>query len=146
MNSLFKISERDHLGIIVMTILAKSYKKNDDWVSLLEISRWGKFSQGYLEQIVPALKKAGLIKSRKGLGGGYKLAIDPKKITMSDIITALHGEMALLPCLDKTSGCSFTLNCDSHQLWSFLQNAISDVLERTTLSDLINPKKLNTNR
>ncbi len=135
--SLFKISERDHLGLILMTMLADAYKDKDRWVSLEEVARWGKFSQGYLEEIAAPLRQAGLIEARKGAGGGYRLVYDPRRITIEEILTALHGPLAIVPCLDPKAGCPLTSSCSSHHLWSFLQKEISETLQRTSLGDIV---------
>ncbi|MDP3985268.1 MAG: Rrf2 family transcriptional regulator [bacterium] len=138
---LFKISERDHLGMIIMSTLAGTFHDSERWVSLEEIAQWGKFSQGYLEQVAAPLRAAGLITSRKGMGGGYRLAKQPSAITIEDVVQALHGSYTLVPCLDKTMGCDLTASCSSHYVWSFLQKGITETLQKTSLADLIKKQR-----
>lgn len=135
--SLFRITERDHLGLILMTVLAEAHDEPDRWVSLEEVAQWGKFSQGYLEEIVAPLRAAKLVRARKGAQGGYRLVQHPRRITVEAILTALHGPLAMVPCLDPKTGCPLTASCSSHHLWSFLQKEISATLQRTSLGDIV---------
>ena len=133
---LFRIGTRDHLGLILMGKLAECFSDRDRWLSLDEVARWGNFSQGYLEEIVAPLRQAKLVEARKGNGGGYRLVDEPRSITVSDILTALHGPIALVPCLDESVGCELTASCGSHHMWSTVQNEISKTIERITLADI----------
>ena len=92
-------------------------------------------SQGFLEEVAADLKKAGLIKGRKGPGGGYCLAQPTAKITAEQILTALEGPIALAAC--SGGFCPVASSCASKSLWGFLQRDIVNSLKRTTLAEII---------
>lgn len=134
MNSLFRVSARNHAGMILMTQIAET-KNSGDFVSLGAVAKEMRLSQGFLEEIAMSLKKAGLIKGRKGPGGGYQLARPASKITAEQILTALEGPVMLAPCQDQC--CGVAKYCKSKSLWNFLQKDVLDSLKKTTLSDLV---------
>ncbi|MDD5437550.1 MAG: Rrf2 family transcriptional regulator [Patescibacteria group bacterium] len=134
MNSLFRVSARNHAGMILMSKIAEA-KGPDEFVSLNAIADEMKLSQGFLEEIATSLKKAGLIRGRKGPGGGYKLAKPASKITAEQILIALEGPVLLVPC--GTKGCHVAKNCSAKSLWGFLQKDVLESLKQTTLSSIV---------
>lgn len=134
MNSLFRVSARNHAGLILMTVIAEA-QSSGDFVSLKDVARRMSLSQGFLEEIAMALKKSGLIKGRKGPGGGYRLAKPASKITAEQILTALEGPIALVEC--NGSKCPVSSHCSSKSLWNFLQKDVLTSLKKTTLAKLV---------
>lgn len=134
MNSLFRVSARNHAGMILISRIAEA-KSPDDFISLNAIADDMKLSQGFLEEIATSLKKAGLIKGRKGPGGGYRLAKPASKITAEQILIALEGPVVLVPCHGKV--CGVAKYCKSKSLWSFLQKDVLQSLKQTTLSNIV---------
>jgi len=91
----------------------------------------------YLEQILNTLRKTGLIKSVRGVNGGYSLAKKPDEIRILDIVTALEGSLAPVKCVDhNTEGCERFEHCVTRALWSELKDKIEETLSTTTLEDL----------
>ena len=140
MNSLFRVSARNHTGLILMAELArtKDDERRDVFVSLKEVAEKMGLSQGFLEEVATDLKKAKLIQGRKGPGGGYRLAKPANKITAGEILTALEGPVSMIgctcgPCPKK--GC-----CMSKSLWSFLHRDILKSLKKTTLAKIVETK------
>ena len=133
MNSIFRISEKNHAGMILMSILAQN--KNQNYISLQKISEQMFLSQGYLEEISLALKKAKLIKGKKGRNGGYKFAKDPSQITAEEILVALEGPIISLQC--DIDHCPVADHCSSKNLWLILQKNLVHSLKTTTLNQLI---------
>lgn len=99
--------------------------------SLKSIAERNQLSEHYLEQLVAPLRNAGLVKSIRGAYGGYILSKDPETITSGDIIRILEGPI---------SPVDFTEEDDpaKRQLWLRIRDSIADVLDSTTLADLIN--------
>ena len=136
MPSLFHISERNHLGMILMTELATQYK-DKEFTRLPDIAEKIKVAPlGYLEEIALSLKKAGLIEGRTGRNGGYRLTEAPSKITTDQILSALEGPLALVPCQHSTMTCPVESTCLSRSLWGRLQKNILATLHQTTLADI----------
>ena len=135
MSSLFQISEKQHLGALFLTKLASI--KEGEYLRVSDMAKALKASESYLEEVVALLKKAELVKAKTGPGGGYQLARSPADITAHQMVTALEGEIALVPCLSHQKGlCEIEVGCKSRSLWHGLQESITDTLKSTTLADL----------
>ncbi len=120
-------------------------------LSLRDIAERQHISLDYLEQIMPALKSAGLIKARRGAQGGYLLAKPAKEITVHDALVALEGPLDPMMCLsagvpadalpmskpDKDNSCLASGNCAVQEVWREMRDAIEEVLKRLTLAELL---------
>jgi len=135
-----KISTKSQYGLRAMVYLAKVFKKGKVF-SLREIAKKEGISFDYLEKIISKLEKAGLVKSKKGVRGGYFLARLPKKIRIGDIVRVLEGEMALVKCIAKKVeySCPRERKCLTKSFWKKIQDSLNSVLNSLTLADLINP-------
>ncbi len=132
MNSLFRVSERNHFGLIFMTQLASLGEGS--YLSVKEAAADMGMSQGYLEEVAGALKAKGLIEGRQGPGGGYRLAKAAEEISAKDVVEALEGPVALVACMD--GGCPVEGKCGSKKLWGFLQKNVLETLNTTSIGDL----------
>jgi Rrf2 family protein len=112
-------------------------------VTLSAISRRQQISEGYLEQIMAPMKRAGLVHSIRGAQGGYILARQPKDIVVGDIFRALEGPLALTSCTSESleNSCLNQESCGSRFIWDEVQKAISQVLASYTLEDLLEREK-----
>lgn len=86
-----KISSKGKYGLLLMLDLAMYDSGN--YISLMDVSERTGVTQKYLEQIVSALSRAGLVRSQRGTRGGYRLAKDSEEITSGDILRALEGPL-----------------------------------------------------
>lgn len=136
MNSLLRVSGRNHLGLILMAELASRHG-SDVWLSLSELAGKMKMSEGYLEEVARALKEAGLIEGRKGPGGGYRLLIKPKEVSIESVLVALEGPLAMVDCQSSDKGCPVEASCSSKSLWDFLHKDVVKTLRQTTLADVV---------
>ncbi len=132
MNSLFRVSERNHFGLILMTQLAKL--PEGAFLSLKEAAEDMSMPLGYLEEIAGLLKTAGLVQGRQGPKGGYRLAKTAQEITAKEIVEALEGPVAFVACMD--GGCPVSGKCHSKKLWGFLQKNVVQTLHETRLSEI----------
>lgn len=133
---MLKISTKSQYGLRAMVCLAKSKKKI---CPLKEISKKEGVPFSYLEKIISKLEKAGLLKSKKGVQGGYFLARPSNKIKLGDIIKALEGELALVRCIAKTEKCvcSRSKGCLTKAFWKKIQDSLNSTFNSLTLADLI---------
>jgi Rrf2 family protein len=100
-------------------------------------SRQG-ISDKYLEQVVATLNKAGYVRSIRGPQGGYVLTHDPADYTMGMILRLTEGDMVPVACLaDEVNQCDRADNCTTLHFWKKLDDAISSVIDHTTLADLM---------
>ena len=84
------------------------------------------------------LRRAGLVESLRGPGGGYILADRPDNISIGKILKALEGPVALASCLEpSTDGCSQVEGCVARLLWQSLSETIEKFLEKISLQDLV---------
>ncbi|MDO8583842.1 MAG: Rrf2 family transcriptional regulator [bacterium] len=139
MSQFFRVTERNHAAMVLMTELAARFKSKE-WLSLTNLGVSHGISPGYLEEIVALLKKAGLVKGRAGRTGGYQLAKDPKTITAHAILTSLEGSLDLLPCLTTEASCAAAPKCSSRSFWHTMQKKITHALKQTTLAELSSPR------
>ena len=120
--------------------VAKGYPSTP--MNIREISERQEVSVPYLEQILGTLRRAGLISSVRGPGGGYLLKEEPAKVSIGDILRELEGPVALTSCLDPEEGCSRVERCVTHMLWRSLGEKIEAFLGTITLADLLRDESL----
>jgi Rrf2 family cysteine metabolism transcriptional repressor len=139
-----KLSAREQYGLRAMIELAHRYGGGP--VSLIEVAQAQEISFPYLEQIVPLLKDAGLIESTRGAYGGYVLSQEPHKITIGDIIRALEeGQIIPLKCIPGVGvgdACARQEICVARDVWKKMHDGVVEVLDSTTLADLIEPVRV----
>lgn len=134
-----KVSTRVHYGLRAMTELARAY---DDvrLVSIAEIARTEGLPLSYLEQLVGELRRASLVEGTRGVRGGYRLARPPAAVTVGAIYRVLEGEIAPVECTAeeyRPGTCSRDHGCLSRSIWDRVQRAILQVLDATTLADML---------
>jgi Rrf2 family protein len=99
----------------------------------------------FLEQILLSLKKAGLLRSRRGVGGGYQLDLPPSRITFADILTAIDGPFQPMSCTPAEPGkplkavceCGVPGSCGTGRIFTDLQNQVHAFLSAATLADVV---------
>jgi Rrf2 family transcriptional regulator, cysteine metabolism repressor len=134
-----KVSTRVHYGLRAMTELAGAHAAGR-LLSISEIARSEDLPLAYLEQLVGELRRAGLVEGTRGVRGGYRLARPPSQITVGEVYRVLEGEVAPVECTaeDYLAGaCVRESACLSRSIWQRVQAAILNVLDSTTLDDLV---------
>ena len=91
----------------------------------------------YLDQLMTALHKFGLVVSRRGPQGGHRLAMDPSDINLHMVMTTLDGNLSPLDCLIKPTDCVFSDSCAQQEVWRSVEDAVEGVLRGITLTDLV---------
>lgn len=117
-----------------MLCLALNY--NNGHIPLKQIAKQQEISEKYLEQIINPLTKAGLTKSYRGAQGGYSLTRDPSQITVGQILRVLEGSLSPVDCLDSNN-CDKSNSCASLSLWQRIKESVDEVVDNTTLVDLV---------
>ncbi|MCE3255105.1 MAG: iscR 3 [Rickettsiaceae bacterium] len=105
-------------------------------VSLCAISERHKISLPFLEQIFSSLRKAEIVKSVKGPGGGYILAKGLKDINIADIIVATKEPMKMTRCNGKAGCVKKSAKCKTHHIWHGLEKNIFDYLQSISLLNI----------
>jgi len=124
----------------VMAMVDIALNSHGNAVSLQDISTRQHITLNYLEQIFLKLKKAGLVSSLRGPGGGYKLNAGAEGIKVVDIIGAVDEEIKITRCNgNERSGCMHDkTRCLTHDLWEGLGNHIAHYLGSVSLADICN--------
>ncbi len=111
-------------------------------VQIKEISTREQIPAKFLEQILLALKNAGLVHSKMGVGGGYYLARVPKEITLGQIVRTLDGPLAPIKCVSQMAyepcGCPDEETCGLRMVMGDVRNAIANILDKTSLATVMN--------
>lgn len=131
-----KISTKGRYALRMLLDLAEH--QGDGYIALKDIAQRQEISKKYLEQIVPILNRAEILKTNRGFQGGYRLAKSPDKMTAGDILRATEGNLAPVACLDGDEiDCPRSEHCPTLPLWQGLNKVINEYLDSVTLQDLI---------
>jgi Rrf2 family iron-sulfur cluster assembly transcriptional regulator len=129
--SAVKVSTRGDYA--ARALLSLALHDSEQPTSVKEIAERTNLPQPYLEQILLAAKGAGLVRSKRGVGGGYVLARPATSITLAEILAAVDGPL--------TSFVGEHDHCEGHcvlqEVWVGVSDEMRQVLERVTLADLV---------
>lgn len=128
-----RLTTKGRYAVTAMLDLALHAGENP--VSLADISRRQEISLSYLEQLFARLRKARLVQSVRGPGGGYLLAILPEDVSVARVIDAVNESIDTTRC-QGLSDCQQGSTCLTHHLWCELSREIYDFLDGVTLADL----------
>lgn len=136
-----KVSAKSEYGVRAMAQLARAYGNGP--VPLSQIAEKERISLDFLEQLMVILRNKGLVKSVRGVRGGYLLAMPPEEISVRDIIWAVDGPFVPIQCLefageDQETCCMGVLkpDCTTRDVWILLQEKVTETLRAVTLADL----------
>ncbi|MGE4548385.1 MAG: Rrf2 family transcriptional regulator [Intestinibacillus sp.] len=135
-----KISTRGRYALRLMLDLAR--QDPEQYVTIKSIAERQEISSKYLEQIIPALSRAGFVKSVRGAQGGYRLTRPPEEYTVGMILRLIEGSLAPVACMDDNPNqCPRCGECVTLDVWKQLDAAISGVIDHITLADLLENQK-----
>lgn len=129
-----KLSTKGRYAVMAMADLGKA--GTDKPVALADVAERQEISLSYLEQLFGKLRRAGLVKSVRGPGGGYLLSRVAEEIRISDVIQAVDEPISATRC-SQAEGChSDKARCMTHDLWQALTYQIHLYLSSVTLADV----------
>ena len=135
-----KISTKGRYALRMLIELAE--QKENGFISLKEIAEKQNISKKYLEQIIPILNRSGILMTNRGYQGGYKLAKDPSKITIAEILRNTEGSLAPVACLEQNPNqCPRCNECITLPVWIGLEKVVKEYLEGITLQNIIYNRK-----
>ena len=136
-----KLSTKSRYGVRAMFDMA--FHAGTLPAQIKDISRRQNISPRYLEQIFQDLKKAGLLKSRRGPQGGYSLTRAPEEITVKEIVLAAEGELLLVNCIkgrrkegEAPPACEFDNQCLTQHIWVEGSRILGEYFDSISLKDL----------
>lgn len=132
-----KLSTKGRYGLRALIDLAL-YSENET-VSIASISARQNISESYLEQLIAKLRKAGLVTSVRGAGGGYKLAKPASEISVGDILRALEGSLDAVKCpgLEEKNSCDGSEFCVTKYVWQKINDSINRTVDEIKLEQLV---------
>ena len=110
--------------------------KEESIIMADEISRAMSIPKSFLAKILQKLTKAGIVKSFRGVKGGFRLAKKPQQISLLDIIEAIEGPTAMNRCALDASFCNFSGTCTVHPVWVELRKIVENYLRKTNFRRL----------
>jgi Rrf2 family protein len=133
------LSKKSQYAFKALIYLGEKY--NSGPVLISEIAGKKKIPLKFLENILLELKKAGILDSKKGKGGGYFLKQKPEKIKVATVIRLINGPIAMLPCVslyfyERCKNCN-EKHCGLHDMMIEVRDATLNIVENRTLKDLI---------
>ena len=134
------VSKRTKYGLQAMLALGRQYGNKP--VLIASLARQESIPVKFLELILLDLKGHGVVESKSGKGGGYRLSRPPAAITIGSIIRMLEGPLAPLPCASETAfrpceECVDVEGCGTRIVMRDVRDAIAQVLDGTTLADVM---------
>lgn len=133
------LSKKTQYALKALTYMAEH--KKDGPVLIAEISKKKKIPLKFLENILLELKKAGLLDSKKGKGGGYFFKVEPQDIPLAQVMRLIEGPIALLPCVSlnfyqKCKDCD-EKKCGLNKVMKQVRDNTLVILENKTVYDLL---------
>jgi len=137
------LSNKAQYAFRALTYLVDKYDQGPVLIS--DIARKKKIPLKFLENILLELKKAGILESKKGKGGGYYIKQDPAKTSIAAVVRIVNGPIAMLPCVSlyfyqRCKNCD-EKNCGLHDVMEGVRDATLNILEHRTLKDLASGKE-----
>jgi Rrf2 family protein len=108
-----------------------------------EIAEAQAIPTSFTAKILRSLVRAQLLRSSRGVHGGFSLARDPADITLLEIVEAIEGPLALLDCAPSPDGCTMGRDCPAAGVWARVQKGMRATLSATTLEDLVSAPRRN---
>ena len=133
------LSRKSKYGL--KALLALAHEEGRGPVLVSDLADRDGIPRKFLETILLDLKRHGLVQSKKGRGGGYFLRRSPAEITFGNVIRALEGPLALVPCVSQTAytkcvECVDEQTCGVRIAMQEVREATSQILDHTTLADI----------
>lgn len=130
------ISTKGRYALRIMIDLAQHL--DDGFIPMTVIAERQKASVKYLEAIVAGLYRAGLVESRRGKEGGYRLAKEPGDCKVYDIISTAEGSIAPIACLrEDEKPCDRSADCLTLPMWRKLDGVIEEYLSSVSLANIL---------
>jgi Rrf2 family protein len=133
-----KLSVRGEYALRALLVLGRTY--GQEVVRIQTISDQQNIPKKFLEQILNDLKTLGVVESKRGAGGGYRLALPPENITLASVIRYVSGALAPVSCVSdnfyERCTCPDEATCPIREVMKEAREAVVGIMERVTLADL----------
>ncbi len=130
-----KVTTRVRYSLRALLELARNH--GGPPIPMRALARDEQLSRKYLHALLTDLKSAGLVRSVRGVHGGFVLAKAPSDIRLSDIFHAVEGPVSLLDCVGDPASCDRSTACIARETWQDLSESIEHLFEEVTLEGLV---------
>ncbi|MCZ6691894.1 MAG: SUF system Fe-S cluster assembly regulator [Planctomycetota bacterium] len=135
---MIRLSRMTDYGIVLLTRVASHPEREVHSAS--DLAAEAGLPRPTVSKILKILARKGLLTSRRGVVGGYRLARPPEEISLTDLIDALEGPVGLTTCTTpEANHCEFEQVCPVEDHWNMINRAVRSTLEKITLSNLARP-------
>ncbi|MBQ9337484.1 MAG: Rrf2 family transcriptional regulator [Lentisphaeria bacterium] len=131
-----KISTKGRYGLRILIDLAMHDPEKPRM--LKDIAKSQQISEKYISRLVIDLRRAHLIRSVRGVNGGFFLAKLPEEITLLDILETMEGPISVVECVHSPEKCKRHSLCPARDIWSELNDGIRQLTKKITLDDILN--------
>ena len=130
-----KISTKGRYGLRILMDLALHQTEKPRLIR--DIAKSQQISEKYISRLVIALRKAGMIRSVRGVNGGFHIAMKPEEITLLDVIEVMEGPLSIVDCVSAPKKCVHSKDCAPREVWCKLNDDIRALMRGTTLADIL---------
>ena len=143
------LSKKSKYALKALSVLSQEYGNGPILIS--DIARRERIPRRFLELILLELKNNGVLRSRKGKGGGYMLSKPPGQTSVGSVLRMLEGPLAPLPCASKSAyqrcdECIDERTCGIRILMKEVRDATAAILDSTTLADVLKRSRASNKR
>ncbi len=133
-----QITREGDYGIRSVLYLARQPLKKISFVN--EISEEYKIPRSFLAKILQKLVKAKVVRSYRGVKGGFSLVKQARDISLLEVLEAVEGKLSLNICLTDKKKCGFSKHCPINSVWANVQSKVAEMLRKTNFEDIAKQK------
>ena len=131
-----KISTKGRYGLRILIDLAMHDPGKPRM--LRDIAESQQISEKYISRLVIDLRRAKLVRSVRGVNGGFHLAKPPEKITLLEVLETMEGPLSVVECVRSPEKCKRQTLCPARNIWAQLNDGIRELTRNITLDDILN--------
>ena len=130
-----KISTKGRYGLRILIDLATHDSTKPRLVR--DIAESQQISEKYISRLIIDLRRARLVRSVRGMKGGFFLARPPQEITLLEIIETMEGTLSIVDCVIAPEKCALHTNCTARNIWQRLNNGIRELMRGITFEEIL---------
>jgi len=131
-----RISTKGRYGLRILIDLATHDPAKPRLIR--DIAQSQQISEKYISRLVIDLRRAKLIRSVRGVNGGFHLAKNPEEITLLEVLETMEGPISVVDCVRNPEKCKREHLCPARDIWQKLNNGIRELMKEITLDDILN--------
>ena len=130
-----KISTKGRYGLRILIDLATHDAQKPRLVRVIAESQ--QISEKYISRLIIDLRRARLVRSVRGVKGGFFLARSPKEITLLDILETMEGTLSIVDCVMAPEKCTHNADCTARGIWQKLNDGIRELMRSITFEQIL---------